>query len=142
MAAGVVMSVTGPVVDIHFPEGKLPDLYNAIEVQLKDRKVVLESVQDIGHRMVRCIAMSSTDGIARHMTAVDTGESITMPVGEATLGRMFNVVGEPIDGKGPVTSDRRMPIHREAPEFTAVLPSTEILETGIKVIVHSRKNLF
>ena len=134
MAAGVVMRVTGPVVDIHFPEGKLPDLYNAIEVQLKDRKVVLESVQDIGHRMVRCIAMSSTDGIARHMTAVDTGESITMPVGEATLGRMFNVVGEPIDGKGPVTSDRRMPIHREAPEFTAVLPSTEILETGIKVV--------
>ena len=102
MEKAIVKRVIGPVVDIHFPEGALPELYNAIEVPLEDRKVVMEVVQQIGGGDVRCIALSSTDGISRGCEARNTGSSITMPVGEATLGRMFNVVGEPIDGKGPV----------------------------------------
>ncbi len=133
MEKAIVKRVIGPVVDIHFPEGALPELYNAIEIQLEDRKVVLEVVQQIGGGDVRCIALSSTDGISRGCEARDTGGSITMPVGEATLGRMFNVIGEPIDGKGPVEA-ARLPIHRKAPGFTEILPATELLETGIKVV--------
>ena len=133
MEKGIVKRVIGPVVDVQFPEGKLPELYNAIEIRLPERKVVLEVVQQIGGGEARCIALSSTDGISRGQEAFDTGSSITMPVGEATLGRMFNVVGEPIDGKGPVEAER-LPIHRKAPGFTDVLPATELLETGIKVI--------
>ena len=134
MMNATVKRVIGPVVDVHFPEGKLPELYNAIEIMLPERKVVLEVVQQLGNRDVRCIALSSTDGISRGMEAHDTGSSITMPVGEATLGRMFNVVGDPIDGKGPVENAQRLPIHRKAPGFTEILPATEMLETGIKVV--------
>ena len=134
MHKGEVRNVIGPVVDIRFAPEELPELYNAIEIRLKDRTVVLETVQQTGGGVARCIALSSTDGISRGMEAWNTGASITMPVGEATLGRMFNVVGEPIDGKGPVETDRRLPIHREAPPFTDVRPSTEVLETGIKVV--------
>ena len=134
MNNGTVKRVIGPVVDIHFAEGKLPELYNAIEISLPDRKVVLEVVQQLGGRDVRCIALSSTDGISRGIDAFDTGSSIMMPVGEATLGRMFNVVGDPIDGKGPVENAERLPIHRKAPGFTEILPATEMLETGIKVV--------
>ena len=133
MKNGIVRRVTGPVVDVQFPTGHLPDIYNAIEIQLKDRKVVMEAMQQLGSDTVRCVSLFSTDGIARGCTAVDTGSPVTMPVGEATLGRMFNVVGDPIDGKGPVEAER-MPIHRSAPSFTDVMPSTEILETGIKVV--------
>ena len=133
MKNGIVRRVTGPVVDVQFPAGHLPDIYNAIEIQLEDRKVVMEAMQQLGSDTVRCVSLFSTDGIARGCTAVDTGSPVTMPVGEATLGRMFNVVGDPIDGKGPVEAER-MPIHRAAPSFTDVIPSTEILETGIKVI--------
>ena len=131
MKNGIVRRVTGPVVDVQFPAGHLPDIYNAIEIQLEDRKVVMEAMQQLGSDTVRCVSLFSTDGIARGCTAVDTGSPVTMPVGEATLGRMFNVVGDPIDGKGPVEAER-MPIHRSAPSFTDVTPSTEILETGIK----------
>nr|MBQ1579175.1 F0F1 ATP synthase subunit beta [Oscillospiraceae bacterium] len=134
MNNGTVKRVIGPVVDIHFAEGKLPELYNAIEISLPERKVVLEVVQQLGGRDVRCIALSSTDGISRGIDAFDTGSSIMMPVGEATLGRMFNVVGDPIDGKGPVEDAERLPIHRKAPGFTEILPATEMLETGIKVV--------
>ncbi len=134
MNNGTVKRVIGPVVDIHFAEGKLPELYNAIEISLPERKVVLEVVQQLGGRDVRCIALSSTDGISRGIDAFDTGSSIMMPVGEATLGRMFNVVGDPIDGKGPVENAERLPIHRKAPGFTEILPATEMLETGIKVV--------
>ena len=134
MENGIVIRVIGPVVDVQFPSGQMPEIYNAIEVVLSDRKVVMEAVQLIGENSVRCIALSSTDGISRGLPAQDTGKAITMPVGEATLGRMFNVVGEPIDGKGPVENAARIPIHREAPLFTEILPATEILETGIKVI--------
>ena len=133
MKNGIVRRVTGPVVDVQFPTGHLPDIYNAIEIQLEDRKVVMEAMQQLGSDTVRCVSLFSTDGIARGCTAVDTGSPVTMPVGEATLGRMFNVVGDPIDGKGPVEAER-MPIHRGAPSFTDVMPSTEILETGIKVV--------
>ena len=134
MERGIVKKVIGPVVDVHFPSGKLPDLYNAVEISLPDRKVTLEVVQEIGNGTVRCISLASTDGISRGLEAVDTGAPISMPVGEATLGRMFNVVGEPIDGKGPVNADHHLPIHRDPPPFTDILPSTEVLETGIKVV--------
>ena len=134
MEKAIVKRVIGPVVDVHFPSGQLPELYHAVEVPLADRKVVMEVVQQIGGGDARCIALSSTDGISRGCEAVTTGSPITMPVGEATLGRMFNVVGEPIDGKGPVKAAKRLPIHRKPPVFTEILPATELLETGIKVI--------
>ena len=134
MDKGIVKRVIGPVVDVHFSSGQLPEIYHAVEVALDDHKVVMEVVQQIGGGDVRCIALASTDGISRGCEAVNTGTSITMPVGEATLGRMFNVVGEPIDGKGPVETAERLPIHRKPPVFTDILPATELLETGIKVI--------
>ena len=133
MENGIVRRVIGPVVDVQFPSGRMPDIYNAIEVQLSDRKIVMEAVQHLGDNSVRCISLFSTDGLSRGTRAVDTGAPVTMPVGEETLGRMFNVIGEPIDGKGPVEA-KRMPIHRTAPAFTDITPSTEMLETGIKVI--------
>ncbi len=133
MENGIVRRVIGPVVDVQFPSGRMPDIYNAIEVQLEDRKIVMEAVQHLGDNSVRCISLFSTDGLSRGCRAVDTGSPVTMPVGEETLGRMFNVIGEPIDGKGPVDA-KRMPIHRTAPAFTDITPSTEMLETGIKVI--------
>ena len=133
MENGIVRRVIGPVVDVQFPSGRMPDIYNAIEVQLEDRKIVMEAVQHLGDNSVRCISLFSTDGLSRGCRAVDTGAPVTMPVGEETLGRMFNVIGEPIDGKGPVEA-KRMPIHRTAPAFVDITPSTEMLETGIKVI--------
>ena len=134
MENGIIRRVIGPVVDVQFPSGRMPDIYNAIEVTVEDRKIVMEVVQHIGDNSVRCVSLFSTDGLSRGCTAVDTGAPIKMPVGEATLGRMFNVVGEPIDGKGPVNAEEYMPIHREAPAFTDIAPSTEMLETGIKVV--------
>ena len=134
MVNGIVKRVIGPVVDVQFPAGELPELYNAVEISSEAGKVTLEVVQQIGDGAVRCIALASTDGISRGEPATDTGAPITMPVGEATLGRMFNVVGEPIDGKGAVNTDKRLPIHRDAPAFTDIRPATEMLETGIKVV--------
>ena len=134
MVNGIVKRVIGPVVDVQFPAGELPELYNAVEINSEAGKVTLEVVQQIGDGAVRCIALASTDGISRGEPATDTGAPITMPVGEATLGRMFNVVGEPIDGKGAVNTDKRLPIHRDAPAFTDIRPVTEMLETGIKVV--------
>ncbi len=134
MENGIIRKVIGPVVDVQFPSGKMPDIYNAIEVKLDDRKIVMEVVQHIGDNSVRCVSLFSTDGLSRGCAAVDTGSPIKMPVGEATLGRMFNVVGDPIDGQGPVNAEEYMPIHRQAPAFTDIAPSTEILETGIKVV--------
>lgn len=135
MVNGIVKKVIGPVVDVQFAAGNLPELYNAVEIAREDgSKTTLEVVQQIGDSTARCIALSSTDGISRGTVAVDTGKAITMPVGEATLGRMFNVVGEPIDGKGEVGATERLPIHRDAPPFTDIRPATEMLETGIKVV--------
>ena len=112
MDKGEVKRVIGPVVDVQFAPEDLPELYNTIEIELPDRKVTLETVQQTGGGVARCIALSATDGISRGMSARNTGAPITMPVGEATLGRMFNVVGEPIDGKGEVRAEKRLPIHR------------------------------
>ena len=134
MDKGEVKRVIGPVVDIQFAPEALPELYHAIEIRLPERKVTLEAVQQTGGGIVRCIALAATDGISRGMDAWNTGAPITMPVGEATLGRMFNVVGDPIDGKGEVRAEKRLPIHREPPPFTEIRPSAELLETGIKVV--------
>ncbi len=134
MERGIVKRVIGPVVDIQFPAGNLPELYHAVHIRLPERTVVLEVVQQIGEGSVRSIALSSTDGISRGMEAWNTGDTIRMPVGPATLGRMFNVVGEPIDGKGPVEAEKTLPIHRDPPPFTDILPASELLETGIKVV--------
>lgn len=112
MEKAIVTKVIGPVVDIQFPAGKIPEMYNAVEVRLPDRVVLMEVVQQLGKNEVRCIALSSTDGISRACEAIDTGAPLTMPVGEATLGRMFNVAGQPIDGKGPVQAETYLPIHR------------------------------
>lgn len=135
MENGIVRKIAGAVVDVQFPSGKIPDIYNAIEVKLENgQKIVMEVVQHIGDNSVRCISLFSTDGLYRGCPALDTGAPIQMPVGEATLGRMFNVIGEPIDEKGPVNATEYKPIHREAPPFTDIAPSTEMLETGIKVV--------
>ena len=134
MENGIVKRVIGPVVDVQFPAGKLPEINNAIEVHTGERRIVMEAVQQLGDNTVRCISLFSTDGLQRGCRAVDTGTSVKMPVGEATLGRMFYVICEPIDGKGPVNAAEYLPIHREAPAFTDIAPATELLETGIKVV--------
>ncbi|MBB6216346.1 F-type H+-transporting ATPase subunit beta [Anaerosolibacter carboniphilus] len=131
---GKVVQIIGPVLDIKFSSDNLPRLQNAIEVTAGDRKVVAEVAQHIGDDTVRCIAMSSTDGLIRGMDAVDTGAAISVPVGKATLGRLFNVLGEPIDQKGAVPTKETSPIHRPAPAFEDQETSTQIFETGIKVI--------
>ena len=132
---GTVVQVIGPVLDIRFEEGQLPNLLNAIELELNGKKLVAEVAQEIGDNVVRCIAMSSTDGLQRGAQAVDTGKSITVPVGEGCLGRIFNLLGEPIDDKPmPKNIDDRWPIHREAPSYEEQETGTEILETGIKVV--------
>jgi len=133
---GKIVQIIGAVVDVEFPAGQLPDIYNAVIVnnQNKKQKIVLEVAQHIGNNVVRCVAMSSTDGLQRGMTAEDQGQPISVPVGRETLGRLFNVIGEPIDQRGEVKAAERWPIHRPAPAFADIIPSTEILETGIKVI--------
>lgn len=134
MGKGIVKRVTGPVVDIEFNHGEEPEIRNAVDILAGERVIKAEVVQDNGGNCVRCIALSSTDGIYRGCAAVDTGAPITMPVGEGTLGRMFNVAGEPIDNKGEVDAVKRMPIHCDPPPFTEVKPPEEMLETGIKVV--------
>ena len=131
---GKVVQVIGPVIDIRFDEGHVPNILNAIHIQIGDRKVVAEVLLHLGDKIVRCIALSATDGLARDVDAVDTGTSVTVPVGKEALGRMFNVTGDPIDGKGEIPGVKRMPIHREAPGFEDQKPVTQVFETGIKVI--------
>ena len=134
MGKGIVKRVTGPVVDIEFPQGEQPEIRRAVEILAEGHSIKAEVVQDIGRGGVRCIALASTDGLYRGCPAVDTGATISMPVGEGTLGRMFNVAGKPIDGKGPVDAVKYMPIHRDPPAFTEIKPAEEMLETGIKVV--------
>ncbi|HHP50404.1 MAG TPA: F0F1 ATP synthase subunit beta [Moorella mulderi] len=134
MVEGKVVQVIGPVVDVEFPEGCLPDLYNAIVIREGNINLTMEAMQHLSNNTVRCVALASTDGLQRGMTAWDTGAPISVPVGPATLGRLFNVVGEPIDEKGPVEAEERWPIHRRPPSFDELKPSTEILETGLKVL--------
>ena len=131
---GKVIQVTGPVLDIRFPEGELPALLNAIEIDNHGDKLIVEVAQQTGDHTVRCIAMKSTDGLVRGTDAVDTGKPITVPVGEACLGRVFNLLGETVDDQGSVTTEEQWPIHREAPAYEEQVPATEILETGIKVV--------
>ncbi|CBH22236.1 F1 sector of membrane-bound ATP synthase, beta subunit [Acetoanaerobium sticklandii] len=131
---GTVVQIIGPVLDIKFPTEELPNLLNAVEIEHDGRKIVVEVSQHVGNDTVRCIAMSSTDGLVRGIKAVDTGESITVPVGRDTLGRIFNLLGEPVDNMEYVGTGNRLPIHREAPAYEDQETSTEILETGIKVV--------
>ena len=131
---GTVVQVIGPVLDIRFADGSLPDLLNAIEVEHNGRKIVAEVAQHIGDDVVRCIAMSSTDGLERGISAVDTGGPITVPVGDACLGRIFNLLGEPVDDMPAPEGMERWPIHRPAPSYDEQESTTEILETGIKVV--------
>ena len=131
---GTVIQVMGPVLDIRFGEGQLPQLLSAIEVKNGDATIVAEVAQHIGDNVVRCIAMSSTDGLQRGAEAVDTGAAISVPVGEGCLGRVFNLLGQPIDEAGAVEAEEKWPIHRSAPAYEEQQPATEILETGIKVI--------
>ncbi|WP_288037455.1 F0F1 ATP synthase subunit beta [Acidiphilium sp.] len=130
---GRITQIMGPVVDVQF-EGELPYILNALETRVGDRRLVLEVAQEIGERTVRCIAMDSTDGLARGDEVRDTGEAIAVPVGPETLGRILNVIGEPIDERGPIPTTRTAPIHRQAPSFDEQATSAEILVTGIKVV--------
>ena len=131
---GTVVQIMGPVLDIRFEEGKLPQLLNAIHVPNGENTVVAEVAQHIGDNVVRCIAMSSTDGMQRGVEAIDTGAPIMVPVGEDCLGRVFNLLGQPIDEKEEVKGAEQWPIHRPAPAYEEQEPATEILETGIKVV--------
>ena len=131
---GTVVQVIGPVLDIRFADGELPNLLSAIEIQNGDRKVTAEVAQHIGDNVVRCIAMSSTDGLRRGIEAVNTGGPITVPVGNCCLGRVFNLLGEPVDNKPAPEAKERWPIHRPAPAYDEQESTTEILETGIKVV--------
>ena len=131
---GTVDQVIGPVLDIKFEDGQLPQLLNAVEVRSGDRRIVAEVAQHIGDDVVRCIAMSSTDGLVRGTEAVDTGSPITVPVGEKCLGRIFNLLGEPVDNQPAPENVERWPIHRNPPSYDEQETSTEMLETGIKVV--------
>ena len=132
---GRIVRVIGPVVDIQFPPEQLPGIYDAVEIPRNgEGKLVLEVQQHLGGDWVRCLAMDSTDGLQRGMEAVGTGAPIMVPVGEATLGRLLNVLGEPIDRRGPVETEERRPIHQAPPSFEEQSTSTEVFETGLKVI--------
>lgn len=131
---GKVVQVMGPVLDIRFADGELPELLNAIELQNNGKPLIVEVAQHIGDNVVRCIAMAATDGLVRGAEAVDTGGSIKVPVGDACLGRVFNLLGEPVDEQPAPTGVEHWPIHRPAPAFDEQESSTELLETGIKVV--------
>ena len=131
---GTVIQIIGPVLDIKFPDGQLPQLLNAITVQNGEETITLEVAQHVGDNVARCIAMAGTDGLVRGMKAVDTGGPITVPVGSGTLGRIFNLLGEPVDNQPAPETQERWPIHRPAPSFEEQESTTEILETGIKVV--------
>jgi F-type H+/Na+-transporting ATPase subunit beta len=143
MATGKVIQITGPVIDVEFPPGELPAIYNALEIERPktdgadadgDGTLVVEVQQHLGNNWVRAVAMSSTDGLARGLDVKDTGAPITVPVGEATLGRVFDVLGHAIDGKGEAKSKTNLPIHRDPPKFDEMETEAQIFETGIKVI--------
>jgi F-type H+-transporting ATPase subunit beta len=134
-ATGRVIQITGAVVDIEFPAGQLPAIYNAVEIQREGQvPLTVEVQQHLGNNWVRTVAMTTTDGLARGVDAIDTGAPITVPVGEVTLGRVFDVLGLPIDNKGPVKASHHLPIHRDPPPFDQQTTDVEVFETGIKVI--------
>jgi F-type H+/Na+-transporting ATPase subunit beta len=138
-ATGKIVQVMGPVVDVEFPDGKLPAIYNALKLSNKEindlpENLTLEVAQHLGENVVRTIAMDTTDGLARGVPVRDTGAQISAPVGREVLGRIINVIGEPVDEAGPINAKKRYPIHRAAPKFTDLSTQIEILETGIKVV--------
>ena len=133
-ATGRVIAITGPVVDIEFPAGQLPAIFNAVEVEREGDPLTVEVQQHLGNNWVRTVAMTSTDGLARGTSAHDTGGPISVPVGPSTLGRVFNVLGQPIDEKPAPEAETRYPIHRAAPKFEELTTATEVFETGLKVI--------
>jgi len=134
MAKGKVVQIIGTVVDVEFPPDELPQIYNAVEIEMGDGKLVAEVQQHLGNNWVRCLAMGTTDGLGRGAVAVDAGQPITIPVGHETLGRLFNILGEPIDNLGPVETKERSPIHRTPPSFEEQATTVQMLETGMKVI--------
>ena len=139
MAKGRVTQVIGPVVDVEFTEGELPSIYTALKVtnpSISDQadNLIIEVAQHLGEKTVRCVSMDSTEGLTRGADVTDTGEGISVPVGPSTLGRIMNVIGEPVDEQGPIRSDKRYPIHRETPAFTDQETEVEAFETGIKVV--------
>ncbi|MBK5245828.1 MAG: F0F1 ATP synthase subunit beta [Peptostreptococcaceae bacterium] len=131
---GIIHQIIGPVLDIKFEQDHLPELLNAIIIKVDEREIVAEVAQHVGDDVVRCVALESTDGLTRGTEAIDTGGPISVPVGKEVLGRLFNVIGATIDEKGPVATELRRPIHRAAPAFDEQNTSTEIFETGIKVV--------
>ena len=132
---GYVTQIIGPVLDIQFPDGNLPPIYSAIQIKLDDSSETIVEVQQLlGDNQVRAVSMRSTDGLKRGVEAIDLGAPISVPVGTPTLGRIFNVIGEPVDEQGDVTYDETLPIHREAPAFTELETKPSIFETGIKVV--------
>ena len=134
MANGHVVQIIGTVVDVEFPPQELPDIFNGLTVEMESGRIVLEAEQHIGNNWVRCLAMGATEGLQRGVEVVDTGQPIAVPVGRASLGRLFNVLGEPLDGLGDVAAEQMWPIHREPPPFDEQETSTQMLETGLKVI--------
>ncbi len=137
-ATGRIIQVIGSTFDAEFGEGHLPDIYNALKIDTDQKGVKIrltgEVQQQLGGNRVRCVALGSTDGLVRGMPVVDTGAPVSVPVGKGTLARVFNLLGDPIDGRGPVQADERWPIHRDPPEFDDLSPKTEVFETGIKVV--------
>src|SRR3990167_7196939 len=133
MQTGTIKKIIGPVVDVNFEE-TLPDIYTALEVMNGNKKIILETEQHLGCGVVRAVAMDTTDGLSRGMEVVNTGAPISVPVGQDTLGRIFNVLGEAIDDGKPMAVGKKLPIHRQAPAYVSQATKVEILETGIKVI--------
>jgi F-type H+-transporting ATPase subunit beta len=134
-AVGKVKQVIGPVIDVEFPPDSVPEIYNALEIKLPNGNTLITEVQQqVGDNWVRTVAMDTTDGLPRGVDAVDTGKPITVPVGRGTLGRLMNVLGQPLDGKGPIEADEYRPIHSLAPDFDEQKSSTEVLVTGMKVV--------
>jgi F-type H+/Na+-transporting ATPase subunit beta len=131
---GELVRITGPVLDVKFHDGHVPKIYNALVIKLKDREVWLEVSMHIGDNTVRCVALHATEGLSCGIAVINTGDKITVPVGKETLGRVINAIGQPIDGKGPINAEHKLPIHRDPPKFAEQNPATEIFETGIKVI--------
>src|SRR5215211_9080157 len=135
---GQIVQVIGSTFDAEFPEGHLPEIYNALKIESDYKGVTIrltgEVQQHLGGDRVRCVALGSTDGLVRGMKVTDTGAPVSVPVGKETLGRVFNLLGDPIDGRGPINAKERRPIHRPPPKFNELSPKTELFETGIKVI--------
>ncbi|MDP4153597.1 MAG: F0F1 ATP synthase subunit beta [Bacillota bacterium] len=134
MNTGYIIQVIGPVIDIRFDSGELPKIYNAIKIDNKGNTITAEVMQHLGNNTVRCVSMTTSEGLVRNLPAVDTGSPIKIPVGKGTLGRVMNVLGEAVDKQGELTAEEYWPIHRDAPSFEEQTPATEVFETGIKVI--------